>query len=498
LTLGASRTRLIQQLVVESAVLAVTGAVLACVVAYWAMRGLVLIAPAGTPFVDQIGFDGRVFAATMIVSTGALLVFGLVPAFASSGVRLGLALKDRTAGAGSSRHVMRLRHLLVVAEVAAAVVLLVAASLFVRSLGRLTHVDAGVDLDRVVTGRLSLPAARYTNAQRSQFYAELTTRLGERPDVESAAAASYIPAGTGGFGLGRVFVAEGRPEPPAAPDTAAQWNSITPGYFRTVGIRVTAGRAFTDQDRADTTPVIIVTQDFAQRAFPGESPLGKRVRSWRDENVLREIVGVVSSVKYARLSDRDYPLVYVPYAQDVWTSMLVAVRAKSGDPAPLGLALRDAVKALDPLVAVARVSTMSDAARASIATERYGTLLLGLLAATALGLAALGVYSVINYVFLLRRREMGIRVALGASSSSIYALVFRYGLILTSVGLAIGAAGAAAASRAIGSLLYNTSAADGLAWVSMIGTIVVAACVACLWPASQAAKADAMEALRAE
>jgi putative ABC transport system permease protein len=173
-----------------------------------------------------------------------------------------------------------------------------------------------------------------------------------------------------------VFVAEGRPEPPAAPDTAAQWNSITPGYFHTVGIRLISGRDFTDRDRPDTTPVIIVTQDFAQHAFPGENPLGKRVRSWRDENVLREVVGVVRSVKYESLSDRDTPLIYVPYAQDIWTSMLVAVRAKAGDPAPLGRALRDAVQTIDPLVAVARVTTMSDAARRSIATERYGTLLL--------------------------------------------------------------------------------------------------------------------------
>lgn len=498
LTLGASRTRIVQQLVVESTMLAVAGAALGCAVAYWSMRGLVLMAPSGTPFVDQIGFDSRVLWATATISTTALLLFGLVPALASSSVRLGGALKDRTPGAGSSRHVMRLRHLLVVGEVAAAVVLLVAASLFVRSLGRLTHVDAGVDIDRVVTGRLSLPSARYTNLKRSQFYADLVNALEARPDVESAAAASFIPAGTGGFGLGRVFVAEGHPEPPAAPDTPAQWNSITPGYFRTVGIRVIAGRAFTDQDRADTTPVIIVTQDFAQRAFPGESPLGKRVRSWRDENVLREIVGVVSSVKYEGLSDRDYPVIYVPYAQDGWTSMLVAVRAKTGDPAPLGIVLRDAVKAIDPLVAVARVTTMASAAQASIATQRYGTLLLGLLAATALALAGLGVYSVMNYVFLLRRREMGIRVALGASSSSIYTLVFRYGLILTAVGLVIGSAGAVAASRALGSLLFNTSAADAVAWTSMIGVIFVAACLACIWPARQSAKADAMEALRAE
>ena len=398
-----------------------------------------------------------------------------------------------------SRRAARLRHTFVVAEIAAAVVLLVLSSLLMRSFSRLTHVDPGVDVDRVLTGRIALPGSRYQDSQkRTAFYADLVARLRAEAQVEYAAAASFVPAGTGGFGLGRVFIAEGRPDPPAGTDVGAQWNVVTPDYFRAVGMTLIGGRHFTDDDKATSAAVMIVSESFAAKMFPGESALGKRVRSWRDENVQREIVGVVSDVRYASLSEKPGSAIYVPHAQDPWSSMLVTLRARAGDPAALASVLRRSVAEQDALLAVARVSTMADASSASVAAQRYAALLLGILAALAIGLAALGVYGVMTHVFALRRREMGIRIALGAPASSVYGLVFRYGFAMAGLGLAIGCAAAVAASRWLGTLLYETSAADVVSWGAMIVAIVVATTLACLLPARRSALADPVSVLRAD
>jgi predicted permease len=502
LSLGASRGRLVQQLVTESAVLAAVAAAAGAGIAALAMRGLAAMAPDGTPFLESIAIDGRVLAALSLAVVIVVIIAGVVPAVLISGLRVGPMLKEGSAGAGVSRRAGILRRGLVVAEVAAAVVLLVLSSLLLRSFGRLATVDSGLDLDRVLTARLSLPSARYpygeTGEKRQAFFRELVRRLESDPGVERAAVASYVPAGTGGFGLGRVFLAEGRPEPPAGADVPAQWNVVTPGYFDTVGIPLLAGRRFTDADRVGATQVMIVTRSFADRMFPGANAIGQRVRSWRDENIYREIVGIVDEVRYEGLADTPRPLVYVPYDQDSWGLMLLAVRARGGDASALGPVVRSAVASIDKDLAVSRFMTMAEGAAASVATQRYATLLVGILAALAIVLAALGVYGVMSYVFGLRRREMGIRKALGASAASVYALVFRYGFALAGIGLVIGAAVAAAASRWLATLLYETPATDIAAWAGMIGVVALAAVLACFGPARRSAKADPVTVLRSE
>ena len=499
LSLGASRGRLIQQLVTESVVLAGAGAGLGALLAAGIMKGLVAMAPEGTPFVDAIALDTRVVLVMVGVAVFTVIAAGLLPALVTSGLRLSSSIKDGSAGAGSSVRASRLRHGFVVFEIAAAVVLLVGASLLLRSFGRLTSIDPGADVDRVLTARVSPPAARYADAAKlTQFYSGVVDRLRADSAVEEAAIASFVPVGTGGFGLGRVFLPEGRPEPPAAADVDAAWNTIMPAYFRTVGIKLTSGREFTDQDRQGTTPVMIVTDSFAKTMFPGESALGKRVRSWRDENVYREIVGTVSEVRYEGLSDKPQRLVYVPYAQDTWRSMLLVVRARAGKPMDLAPLLRRTVGSIDNQLALARVSTMAEAASASIAAQRYAALLTGLLAGLAILLAAIGVYGVMSYVFATRRREMGLRLALGAPISSVYRLVFKYGFMMTGIGLLIGSAAAVAVSRWMATLLYETSAADTFAWGSMLAAILIAATLACLGPAHRSAKADPVSVLRME
>lgn len=499
LSLGASRRRLIQQLLIESAVLAAIGAAIGIALAMLLTRGVVAIAPPGTPFFDDVSLSGRVLAFTLLIGTLATILSGLVPAVSSSSLRPSAALRDGSAGAGASPRATRLRNLLVVAEIAAAVILVTGAALLIRSFDRLSRVDPGVTVDRVVTGRISIPASRYpTPARRIQFVDDVTARLAESAAVESAALGSYVPAGAGGSQLGRVFLAEGRPAPPVGADVGAQWVVVTPQYFRTLGIRLIEGRAFESHDAADTTPVIIVSKGFAGRMFPSEAAIGKRIRSWRDENLLREIVGVVDNVKFTGLADRERDLIYVPYTQDSGGSMLVVARSRSRDAAALGGTLRQAVNAVDREIAVAEVRTLAIAASQSIASQRYSTLLLAILAGVALTLSALGIYGVINHVFTLRRREMGIRLALGATRSDLHRLVFRQGFVLMLAGLAIGLAGAAATTQWMRTLLFDTAPTDPTAWVGMVLVVVLSTAAACVLPARRAAAADPTITLRSD
>jgi putative ABC transport system permease protein len=499
LSLGASRRRLLQQLLVESAVLSAAGVAMGLGVALLVMKGLVLIAPDGTPFLNDIGLDARVLLATVVTGLVATLISGLMPALSTSALRLAGAFSEGAARSGSSRRVTRLRNVLVVVEIAAAVVLVTSAALLIRSFDRLSRVDPGVSLDRVLSARVSIPASRYpTGEDTARFVADVVTRLEASPEIERAAATSFVPVGGGGFGLGRVFLAEGRPEPPAGEDVDGQWNVITPHYFETVGIPVLEGRAFTDRDDAGSVPVIVVSHSFARKMFGSESPIGRRVRSWRDENVLREIVGVVGEVKYFGLSDDERPLVYVPHAQNSWGLMLLVARSRTTQPAALAGTLRRVVGSVDPEIALADVRTLAASSSESIASQRYATLLLAVLAGVALTLSALGIYGVTSYVFTLRRREMGIRLALGASRRSLYGLVFRHGFGLTVLGLAIGLAGSAGASRVLRGLLFNTETTDATAWTAMTAVVLLSTAVACFVPARRAAGSDPTWALRAE
>ena len=497
--LGASRWRLVRQLGTECLLLAGGGAVGGALLAVWMIRGLAAIAPAGTPFVDGLGLDLRVLGATGSLAVVVLLLAGLLPALVTSRVQAGPALKDGSAGAGSSRRVALLRHGLIVAEVAGASVLLIGSALLIRSFWTLQHVNPGVDVDRVITARISLPRAeRYDSSAKSQaFFERYVERLQALPNVEAAGATSFVPVGGGGFGLGRVFLAEGRPEPPAGPDVSAQWNVITRDYFRTVGIPILRGRAFSADDRTESTPVIVVSQSFASRMFGDDNPIGKRVRSWRDENLQREIVGVVGEVRYTGLNEREQlRQVYVPHSQQGWGLMNVAVRVSGGAPDGLAPRLRAELAAIDPDLAISNVATLRAIAGDSVANERYTTLLLSLLALTALGLGAIGIYGVVSHAVSLRRREFGVRAALGASRAQLSRTVLAQGFLLTSLGLAIGLSTAMMLSSLFASLLYETRASDPLAYGATIAVIGIAAMLACLLPALRAANTDPLIAIR--
>ena len=495
--LGASRARLVRQMLTESLLLALTGGIAGLLLARWLVQGLKASAGVDLPMLQTLGIDGTAAAAAASITVATAVLFGLLPALAASAFRPADALREGGRGGGVGYRTSRLRDALVVAQIALAIVLLAGAGLMLRSFIYLTRVDPGVDVDRLLVGRLALPAARYPQPARPQFYERLTDALASAPGVESAAASSYVPAGGRGFGLGRAFLLEGQPEPPASQDYNAQWNVISPEYFRTVGIRLVRGRPFDRTDTAESRPVMIINETMARKVFGTVDPLGRKIRSWRDENVLREVVGVVSDVRYTGLASTETSLVYVPHRQNAWGFMIVSVRA-TGRPAALAATLREESNKLDPDVAVAGIATLESLAAESIAPQRFGALLLALFATAAVLLAGIGVYGVMNYVVSQRRHDIGVRLALGASPRAVFARVVLRGLTLAAVGAALGIAGALVLGPVIGRLLSGVEAADVLTLTSVPLVIAAVAVLACALPARRAARIPPLEAIRGE
>jgi putative ABC transport system permease protein len=496
--LGASRARLVRQLLIESLLLAAAGGALGVGVGAALTMALRRLAPDGVPFVAAMTLNIPALAAAAALTLVSVVLFGMLPAVAGSRQSPVAAMREGSAATGSGTATVRLRDALVVAEMAMAVVLMVCAGLLIRSFTKIVNRDPGVAVDRVLAARVSLPGARYPKDDDAiRFFEKLTQDLAAQPGIVSAAATSYLPAGGGGFGLGRVFLKEGQPEPPASTDYEANWNVVTPDYFRTLGIPLLRGRTFTDRDTASTPPVIIVNETFAHRMFPAGDAIGHRIRSWRDENLLREIVGVVADVRYFGLSDADRALVYVPHQQNAWGVMVVAVRT-AGHPADFAPAMREAVARIDPNLAVGRLGTLAESARASVARERFSSALLGAFAGLSILLASVGIYGVMSYVVARRRRELGLRAALGASPRALFAQVAGRGLVLTAIGGTIGLAGALVAGRLLSGLLFDTAAADPLTIGAVAVLLPAITLAACAVPARRAARVDPMATLRAE
>jgi predicted permease len=495
--LGASRRRLVRQMLTESLVLAVAGGIAGLLLARWLVEGLKAAAATSLPMLQTLRIDGTAAVAAAAITGATAVLFGLLPALAASAFRPADALREGGRGRGAGRRTSRLRDVLVVAQIALAIVLLVGAGLMLRSFVHLTHVDPGVDVDRLLIGRLALPGARYPRPVAAQWFERLLDGLASAPGVEMAAVSSYVPVGGGGFGLGRAFLLEGQPEPPASQDYDALWNVVSPEYFRTTGIRVVRGRAFERTDTAESRPVTIINETMARKVFGTGNPIGRRIRSWHDENVLREIVGVVSDVRYTGLASSETSLVYVPHRQNAWGFMIVSVRAK-GRPASLAATLREEVRKLDADVAVAGTATLESLAAASIAPQRFGALLLAVFASAAVLLAGVGVYGVMNFVVSQRRHEMGVRLALGATPRAVFARVVLRGLALAGAGAAVGLAGALLLGPLIGSLLSGVEASDAVTLTAVPLVIAVIALLACALPAHRAAHIAPLDAIRSE
>ena len=498
LALGAGRLRLIRQLLAESLLLALLGGGLGLLLAIWGVDLLAKFAPADTPRLVEIKVNAGVLVFTLVVTLLTALLCGLMPAWQATRDDLNHALKEAGRSTAGGPRGRRWRSALVVAEVALSLMLLAGAGLMIRSFARVQQIDPGLKPEGLLTMEITAPRVRYPDEARVlAFYRELVERVTATPGVESAAVSSALPLGGGGFYLGRVFLAEGRPEPPVGADAPGQWNVISPGYFKTTGTRLIKGRDFDQRDTAESAPVIILNESLARKIFPNEDPLGKRIRSWRDENKLREIVGVVADVRYFGREDEPRGLVYVPHTQNAWRAMALNVRTQTNPSAVVG-AIRNQIKAVDKDLAVANLNTMTSILARSVAPRRSSMLLLTIFAGVAALLAAMGIYGVLSYVLSQRVSEIGVRLALGAQTADVFKLMIGEGMRLALTGVVLGLAFSFALTRLMKSLLYEVGASDPLTFAGVALLLALVALLACWVPARRATKVDPLVALRYE
>jgi len=496
--LGAGWTRLAVQFLVESLLLAAAGGIGGIVLGYWGLKGLIRFAPPGVPRLDQVGIDSAVFAFSAGLCLVTAILTGVLPAIRAA--RLAPAESFHEAGRGSSASLRsgRLRSLLVVSELALAIVLLTGAGLLVRSLGQLQQVDPGFPTRNLITMQVTLPNSRYAGPpQVASAFERIAEGIGRVPGVVHAVATSSLPLGGGGNYLGRVFLTEGQPEPPVSKDTQGQWSVIQPGYFRVMGIPIVEGRAFSDRDNQGSTPVIVISRSMARQMFPGQSPLGRRIRSWRDENLYREIVGVVADVRYWSQDQDIVNNVYVPHKQNSWRRLVLAVRTQ-GDPGALLKSLQTEIWSHDNRLSISEIRTMDEVVDLALARPRFSMFVLGIFALAGAVLAAIGIYGVMSYSVAQRRREIGIRMALGALRGDVLRMVARRALVLAGTGVICGVAGALALTGLMRTLLFGVSPTDARTYVAVSVLLIFVALVASYVPARRAARIDPVITLRYE
>jgi putative ABC transport system permease protein len=500
--LGAGRWRLIRQLLIESALLALLGGGLGLLLAQWGVEALIAAIPDNVlnfmPYLRDLTLDGRTLAFTGALALVTIIVFGLAPALHASKLDLQSALKEggRTSGEGSRR---RLRDLLVVGEIALALVLLVGAGLMMKSLMRLLEVDPGFDPKNVLTFSVSLPAAKYDrNDEVYAFHHQLIARLESLPGVKGAGTVTVIPLIGGNTTR---FYDAAQPRPAPGGETEANLREVSDNYFRVLGVPLIAGRHFTERDKADAPGVVIVNQTLAKRVFPSRDAVGQRLIFTGDDSTPNQIVGVVGDEKVNGLAEQTTPVVYYPFLQDTSPGLTknLVVRTE-GDPTAVVSAIRNECRTLEPGLTVAQVMTMEQIIANSPSTfmRRYPALLIGVFAAVALLLAAIGIYGVMSYSVSQQTREIGVRLALGARKLDVLRLVIGRGMLPALAGVGVGVAAAFGLTRLMTGLLFGVEASDPATFGLIALLLVVVALLACYIPARRAAKVDPMIALRCE
>ena len=497
--LGASRLQIVGQLLIESLVLGALGTIAGVNLAVVLVRALVLLGPSSIPRLAEVSVDVHVLAFAAGAAIVTSLVFGLTPAISASGWSSGGVSPNRGAVGGSGN---RPRRLLVVGELALAVVLLAGAGLLVRSYVQLQHVAPGFDPEGVVTFSLSLPAAKYSDPSApTVLVAALLSRMQGEPGVDSASAAMGLPF-TSDLNALTGFRREGEPEPDSASMPSASLRIITADYFKTMRIPVRGGRAFTTGDTASAPEVAIINERTAQRFFAGLNPIGQQIRVSAElarhaRNGPKTIVGVVGNVKYGGLDEETPAEIYLPYDQQPVEAFTVAVRSR-GSATALVPTLRREVGALDPLLPLVNIKPLGDLVDASIAGRRFTLLLFLAFGAIAVVLSAVGVYGVLAYLVGQRTREIGLRLAIGASPSDVVWLFVREGAVLILIGVCVGLAGALVGGRWIAALLFGVTPADPATFAAAVLALGLTAACATYIPARRAASVDPNEALRAE
>ncbi|MCI0486607.1 MAG: ABC transporter permease [Blastocatellia bacterium] len=492
LALGAGRSRLIRQLLTESLLLAGAGGAAGLALAFWGVDLLVSLMPDRIAQLETAHVDLNVLGFAMVLSLLTGVVFGLVPALQATRPDLNQVLKQggRDTSSGGRTPV---RSLLVVAEIGLALVLLIGAGLLMRSFVRLNNIDPGFNPENVLTMQVVLPESKYPeHHHRTAFYDNLLQRVRSLPGVEAAGLINGLPLSYTGGGGG--FFIEGRPESDSS--LLATYRIISPDYFRAMRIPLLKGRVFDAQDTVDTIDAAVISEAMAQRAWPDDDPIGKRLK-WGTDGKLMTVIGVVKDVRLAlRLEAR--PQVYMPYSQvSIYPPSDLVVRTRTG-PLSLAAAVRNEVWAIDKDQPVADISTMERVLSDSLARQRFNLLLLGVFAALALVIATVGIYGVMSYLVAQSTREIGIRQALGAEPLDVVKLVLGKGLALSLIGVVIGVAAALSLTRLMSSLLFGISATDPLTFVIVALLLIVVAAAACLIPARRAMKVDPMVALRYE
>jgi predicted permease len=492
LALGASRRRLIRQLLTESFLLALLGGGAGLIATQWTVRLLPQFFPVNDVNGLDLSVDWRVLVFTLGVSLLTGLLFGLAPALQATRLNLLPALKNEVSVYGQRRRRIALRDVLVIAQLAMSLVLLVSAGLFVRSLRQALTFDPGFTTDNLLSAAMETRGARLNEQQGQEFYRQALERAGSLPGVQSATLSMVVPL-TGG-GNRRNITLEGYQRQPNE-DTELNTNTIGLNYFTTMGIPIVAGRDFDKQDRDGSPLVVIVNEELARRYYGGNA-VGKRLQI--GSNVpSREIVGVARTAKYRNLREPALPFIYIPFGQEYQSGMTLLVRTK-GDPEDVVGALHNEMRALNKDVPLFSVQTMSERIGGQLAADRMIAVLLSVFGGGALLLAAIGIYGVMGYAVVQRTHEIGIRLALGAEQRDILKLIVRQGLVLIAIGAGIGLAVALAATQVLKSLLFGVSATDPLTFTLVIVVLVGVALLACYLPARRATKIDPLEALRYE
>ncbi|HEU4431966.1 MAG TPA: ABC transporter permease [Pyrinomonadaceae bacterium] len=495
--LGASRIRVMRQLLTESLMLALAGGVLGLVLSSYGVKAIITLLPPDFPRLNEIGMDWRVFAFTLGASLLTGLLFGFAPALHLSRTDVQDAMKETSRGsAGGARHT-RLRHALIVTEVALSVVLLAGAGLLFRSFLRLQAVEPGFTPQQVLTARLSPAGPQFqTDDELIRFYDQVLERTRAIPGVQSAGMINVLPLTSGPT---VAFQIEGRPIVSVDKLAPTDFRNVSPDYFRTMNIPVLKGRAFTAQDDSNAPPRLMINQALAQRDFPNEDPVGKRVTfgTPSGETVWFEIIGVTANVRSLELREEAPPELYFTSKQSLFENMAVVVRS-TVKPESIAPALRQAVAEVDRTVPISQVKTMEHIVSESVTQPRFNLFLLGMFSGLALLLSVAGIYGVTAYTVTQRTHELGIRIALGAQVGDVLRMILGQGMAVIAAGIAIGLIAAFALMRLLNSLLFGVTATDPFTFIGITVVLIVAGLLACYIPARRATKVDPLTALRYE
>jgi predicted permease len=495
-SLGATRGRLMRQWLTESLLLSCLGGAAGLLIAIWMGEGLMSLVPSDFgEFSPKLPLDGRVLGFTFIVSLLTGVGCGLLPALRASKTDVVSALKEGSATAAGSALGTRLQQLFVVAQMAVCSVLLIVAGLLLRSLRESALFNPGFNSDNLLLATVDLSRNGYSEARGHAFYSQLTERLKSRPGARGATFAIVVPLGLSRETRG--FIIPGQEPPPGKTYFSLNANVVGPEYFETMGIELLSGRGFDARDgEAGARPVVVINETMARRFWPGQDPVGRSVQMKKDGPPI-EIIGVARDIKYYSLGEEPLPYLYGSFSQFYSPSVTLHVRT-AGDPRLMARALKEEVEGLDPNVAVTGVTTLAELRQSSLFASWLMAMVSTLFGLLAVGLTALGLYGILSYSVSLRRREVGIRMALGAQAGDIFKLIVRQGLTITLAGIGVGMAGSLAVTRFLSSMLFGVSAADPLTFAAIAALLMAVAFVACFLPARRATSVDPIIALRHE